>query len=427
LVSQIVIVDTGSIDNTIEISRGFGATVVDFFWNDPYAEARNAALAPMSTDWVLVLDADEELSGDATNAIRDLVQRAETFVGGYSLPIRNYVRSPVVSVAGTIAAANVDDVKRAKDARAWSEHRLCRLFRRHPDVYFSGRIHEGVEQRIHDAGFSCPEAEARILHFGHLEAKEENHRKKQEHYRKLLRLAVKDTPHYPHLWIQLALCELNYADDTDAALECVQRAVALNPLQYDGWTLLAELQTKQSQYEHAIHSLGNLPDTGELGTTKAWSLGDLFYNLGRFPEAQTMYARALEHVKPGHGNPTIEFKSSIESRLGATEVQLGMHEAGFGRLHRAVGAAPLVLENHNRLMRAYVLVKNDRCAADAAEATLQHIWSEQLYRRAVALRVRLKEVDRARNLIDSGLRLFPQSEELHRMKMEVGFSGQSGV
>src|ERR1700730_14591874 len=173
LVSQIVIADTGSIDNTIEIAREFGATIVDFLWNDHYAEARNAALAPMSTDWVLVLDADEELSHDATSAIRELVQRAGTLVGGYSLPIRNYVHSPVMSVAGTIATANADAVERAKDARPWSEHRLCRLFRRLPDVYFSGRIHEGVEQRIHDAGFSCLEAEARILHFGHLEAKEE--------------------------------------------------------------------------------------------------------------------------------------------------------------------------------------------------------------------------------------------------------------
>ena len=427
LVSQIVIADTGSIDNTIEIAREFGATIVDFLWNDHYAEARNAALAPMSTDWVLVLDADEELSRDATSAIRELVQRAGTLVGGYSLPIRNYVHSPVMSVAGTIATANADAVERAKDARAWSEHRLCRLFRRHPDVYFSGRIHEGVEQRIHDAGFSCLEAEARILHFGHLEAKEESHRKKQEHYCKLLRLAVKDTSYYPHLWIQLALCELNFANDTDAALECAQRAVVLNPLQYDGWTLLAELQTKQGQYEQAIHSLGNLPDTGELGTTKAWSLGDLFYNLGRFPHALTMYARALENAKLGQGNPTIEFESSIESRLGATEVHLGMHEAGFGRLHRAVGSAPLVLENHNRLMKAYVLVKNDRCAADVTEAALQHIRSEQLYRHAVALRVRLQEVDRAQNLIDSGLRLFPQSEALHRMKIELDFSGQGEV
>ena len=132
-----------------------------------------------------------------------------------------------------------------------------------------------------------------------------------------------------------------------------------------------------------------------------------------------MYARALENTKLGQGNPTIEFESSIESRLGATEVHLGMHEAGFGRLHRAVGSAPLVLENHNRLMKAYVLVKNDRCAADVTEAALQHIRSEQLYRHAVALRVRLQEVDRAQNLIDSGLRLFPQSEALHRMKIEL--------
>ena len=61
MVSQIVIADTGSTDNSADIARQHGATVVSVPWENHFANARNAALAHMQTDWVLVLDADEEL------------------------------------------------------------------------------------------------------------------------------------------------------------------------------------------------------------------------------------------------------------------------------------------------------------------------------------------------------------------------------
>ena len=69
MVSQIVVADTGSTDNSADIARQFGATVVSVPWENHFANARNAALALMQTDWVLVLDADEEL--DARSAESD--------------------------------------------------------------------------------------------------------------------------------------------------------------------------------------------------------------------------------------------------------------------------------------------------------------------------------------------------------------------
>ena len=69
LVDQIVIADTGCTDNTCEIAREFGATIISFPWENHFATARNAALKPMITDWVLMLDADEELDREAAEQI----------------------------------------------------------------------------------------------------------------------------------------------------------------------------------------------------------------------------------------------------------------------------------------------------------------------------------------------------------------------
>ena len=60
-VDEIIIVDTGSIDNTVTIAKNFGAKVYYHSWNDSFSEARNHCLKYASGDWILQIDADEEL------------------------------------------------------------------------------------------------------------------------------------------------------------------------------------------------------------------------------------------------------------------------------------------------------------------------------------------------------------------------------
>ena len=59
LFDEIVVLDTGSKDRTIEIARSFGARVFDFVWVDDFGAARNAALARAKGDYAFWLDADD--------------------------------------------------------------------------------------------------------------------------------------------------------------------------------------------------------------------------------------------------------------------------------------------------------------------------------------------------------------------------------
>ena len=61
LVDEVIVVDTGSLDNTRIIAEGYGAKVFDVPWEDDFSAARNAALDQATSQWVLVLDADEFL------------------------------------------------------------------------------------------------------------------------------------------------------------------------------------------------------------------------------------------------------------------------------------------------------------------------------------------------------------------------------
>ncbi|MFQ5343155.1 MAG: tetratricopeptide repeat protein, partial [Anaerolineae bacterium] len=57
-VDEIVLVDTGSTDRTMEIARSYGARVIEFPWRDDFSAAKNEALRHATGDWILHLDAD---------------------------------------------------------------------------------------------------------------------------------------------------------------------------------------------------------------------------------------------------------------------------------------------------------------------------------------------------------------------------------
>lgn len=104
-VDEVLVVDTGSADATVEVARAAGARVESFGWVDDFAAARNASLALSSADVRLVLDADEWLAPGqeaALAALRELpagtaglvIQRNEVVVGGVS----TFSDDPVVRV-----------------------------------------------------------------------------------------------------------------------------------------------------------------------------------------------------------------------------------------------------------------------------------------------------------------------------------------
>ncbi len=76
-VDEIVIVDTGSTDHTKEIALAFNAAVYDFHWNNDFSAARNFALDRSTSDWNLIMDADEFISNNCAEAIRDFIETRE--------------------------------------------------------------------------------------------------------------------------------------------------------------------------------------------------------------------------------------------------------------------------------------------------------------------------------------------------------------
>src|SRR6185436_12736230 len=80
-VDQLVVLDTGSKDDSIEVAKKYGATVHQIEWPDDFSVALNILLSKVETNWTFRLDSDEWLDPAQARAVRDLTTHDK--VGGY--------------------------------------------------------------------------------------------------------------------------------------------------------------------------------------------------------------------------------------------------------------------------------------------------------------------------------------------------------
>lgn len=182
LAQQIIVVDTGSTDRTVEIAKEHGAEVHSFTWCDDFSAARNAALEHVTGDWVLALDADEELSAKDHEKLRTLMNDASVMAW----------RLPII------------DVGRELDGCSY----VPRLFRNAPGLFYLGRVHEqifsSIEVRRAEWGLENKIGDAALIHHGYV-AEVVRDRNKIERNLLLLEKAVEELPGEPHLLMHLGM------------------------------------------------------------------------------------------------------------------------------------------------------------------------------------------------------------------------------
>ncbi len=75
IVNEMIVIDTGSTDETVAIAKRLGAKVHFYQWNHDFAAARNYALKQAKGDWIIFLDADEYIRGDKTKNVRPVIEQ----------------------------------------------------------------------------------------------------------------------------------------------------------------------------------------------------------------------------------------------------------------------------------------------------------------------------------------------------------------
>jgi tetratricopeptide (TPR) repeat protein len=186
VVDEIVVVDTGSTDDTINIARSFGALVAECPWQADFSLPRNHGLDLASGDWILYIDADERFSVDGD--------------------LRDALNDPDL-VAGLV---------RFRSASGFNPYLEHRLFRNRVDIRFRSAMHEtivpDVRRIVAAEGKRVDRVPASIEHLGY----EGDQRAKHLRNLPMLEAAVRADPRRTYLWLDLGRVYNGLGDPTNA-------------------------------------------------------------------------------------------------------------------------------------------------------------------------------------------------------------------
>jgi len=196
-VDEVVIVDTGSTDGTLDIARAYTDKIYNYPWRGDFSAARNYAITKASGTWILSLDADEELV-PASGDLKRLVAESEK-TEAYLLPLDN----PTADATGEA-----------------NRFLVLRLFKNNGRYWFQGKIHEQIVI-CEDSVVGI--AEGPVIRHKMLSAKERN-RKRGRNLALLKKAAAEDPQNY---FLQYYLgVEWLMLGKPDRALPFLRRAYA---------------------------------------------------------------------------------------------------------------------------------------------------------------------------------------------------------
>ncbi len=416
VVDEIVIADTGSEDESIEIARRAGAKVLPIPWENDYAKARNLSLAQVASDWVLMLDADERLDPHAREKLPALL--GNRGLAGYQVTIRNYVADASKKIWDRSSHVNDSSYALSRAYPAYIDHENVRLFRRDPEIYFVGCVHETVGWRIKETGRRLGAANFCIHHFGMVRG-EDVLRRKILFYRDLGLTKIAESPENAQAHFEVGVVELENLENPSGALPYFERACELNDRFGVAWFFAAKAQFALGQYAAALHSLRRAESCGHATAADAELAGDTNYNLGNYDGAVDSYRRAQKR------DPA---NAALHSKLGLAEVRTGHTAAGLRKLRHAIELCPAMPDLYDRLVTVEVWLGNLASAAEVAERKLEAISPKaEDFLRAASIRAKLQQWQEAANLLRRGLEAHPESEHLRESLCRIETQNDSGA
>lgn len=318
IVNEIVIVDTGSTDSTLEILKNYNVKLYNYKWENDFASARNFAINKVKSDWILFLDADEILDEASKDNLINYINR--TNLDGCHFIVYNY---------------------RAENQNDFTIHYAFRLFRNNRGYYYKGKIHEQIYNEkyknitskfsnediiLHHYGYSVevlekkdkrsrnipilldalkenPEDSFNLFNLGN-EYLAQNDVNTALHHYELSYSNFDLTKHYSiHLLYRMAVC-YQYIKKYDKAMRFVEEGLQHFSPNVDFEYLKGCLFLDTKRYTLAIDSFNTCLAIGDSSSTVKFvnncgsinplmALGNLYYALSDYDKALDFYNKIL--------------------------------------------------------------------------------------------------------------------------------------
>jgi glycosyltransferase involved in cell wall biosynthesis len=216
---EIVVLDTGSKDRTVEIARSFGARVFDFVWVDDFGAARNAALARATGDYAFWLDADDLIEPPERAKLEELIaglRGDHSCAGSPQTATRSGVlgrsQSPVASATAYVVRCACDPGPDGEGGETVVDH--IRLFPLIEGVRWTYRVHEQILPALKRAGVPVEWTDITVRHTGYSDRALRS-RKLERDYR-ILREELAERPDDPFTLFNLGAIAIERADWNEA-------------------------------------------------------------------------------------------------------------------------------------------------------------------------------------------------------------------
>ncbi len=202
-VDEMIVVDTGSTDRTIQIAKEAGALIYSFPWCDDFSAARNESLKFATKDWILWMDADDTILPTCGKLLKSTILTAEDQTNGFIMQVH------IPPAPGKSGMTIVDHLK---------------LFRNIPGIQFEGRIHEQILESLNRIGGKVERSELYVIHSGY-DYSEEGQKRKRERDLTILEKDLHDRPGHPFVLFNIGMTAF-YMGNWPQAIEALTESLA---------------------------------------------------------------------------------------------------------------------------------------------------------------------------------------------------------
>lgn len=270
LVDELIIVDTGSTDRTMDIARKYGAKIYEHPWQNDFSFHRNQSIDYATGDWILIIDADEELYPEEHEKIKMIIKRKD--VDGVSFIVLNEIKKGRVGYLHS-----------------------TRMFRSHKGTKYDGIVHNQLKMtgQVKQTNF-------RVMHHGY-GLSEEKMYKKSRRTEALLLKQLEETPgeifaHFnlAQLYRGESKCEeclkhAKFVIDKTSFNDLEKRPIYIMALDQAGCALVG-----LARYEEAIEIFNKALDYNKDYLDSTFNLGFAYMDMKKYDKAEKYFLKYLK-------------------------------------------------------------------------------------------------------------------------------------
>jgi glycosyltransferase involved in cell wall biosynthesis len=349
---EIVIVDTGSRDDTPRVAQRFTPHVFHFPWRDSFSAARNESLRHARGEWIFWLDADDRLLPENVQRLRGMLDQ---------LPSH-----PAAFMMDTVCVP-----REAGEAERLISH--LRLFHRHSELSWQGRVHEQLRPCPSTLGYTCLFSDVRVHHVGYRDATLQQRKLERDVRLLCMDYAVDPDDSSTLLHLGLAHAQLGRAGEARRFLTRLL-TIEHGPASYlrRVFAALGELALREAKFQDVVATMDRGLATFPQDKHLLYLQAEAFYELDRYEAARLVLKRimSLPDEAEYHAGAPNEIRQKLAPRsLGEVLRIQGALAAAESVLLGVVDAFPKDILTWHTLGRVYIDMGN-RFKLDEVRARL---------------------------------------------------------